>query len=266
MSRPLVDSITGQPIPLTPEQTQAHEIGQPVVLTHEQRRGLAGWPQELTEDQTQARDPAFAASHPAEAALHSYKGPFDAPSTQMYQWGEQLRNKLTQPNFLSAAANQGPMTGGAVGGLTGGAVGALAGGALNLFTGQSGNASRLAVVLGLLGAGVGANAGYWRTKSSAYDKREEVLDMISEAPGLGFAQRSHMMAAIPSLSTSQLSRLYQLLSTASGAAIGGIVAHFLMSAGPIGTLVGGALGGAIGHSFFGGPTDAMGYASFNSIF
>jgi hypothetical protein len=266
MSRLLVDSITGAPIPLNAEQTAAHTAGQAVALTRDQRGGMAGWPQELNEAQTQARDPAFAAAHPADAAANSYKGPFSGQGTDVYQWGDKLRDKLLSGNKLGDMLNKGVGTGAALGGAAGAGLGALAGGAADLYTGQRGHSARFAAILGLLGAGVGGYSGSLRKTAlwSNNDERSQVLDMIGGAPGIGFAQKSKMMAAIPGLSENQCARLYQMLATASGASVGAIAAHFLLNAGFFGTLVGSAIGGGIGHSLFGGSTDAMGYSSMGT--
>jgi hypothetical protein len=101
-------------------------------------------------------------------------------------------------------------------------------------------------------------ASAWRSPDmnmrGAQDATQSVLSMLRSAPGLSFNQRSQLMAGVGQLDPSSANQLQNILSTGGGAAVGAIVARFLMGKGLGATVVGAMLGGVIGNAVFGSNT------------
>jgi hypothetical protein len=80
---------------------------------------------------------------------------------------------------------------------------------------------------------------------------ERIIQMITNSPGLSFNEKSQLIAGVSQLSNFDSSRLLSSLSGVGGAAIGAIVARFLLNKGLIGTVLGAIFGGALSNAVFG---------------
>jgi hypothetical protein len=232
----------------------------------------------LNAEQRQALDPVFRRAHPAEAAINKYYNPFYGPNQPAYQMGQAARDYAMQPNALGRLLDKGPLTGaatlGGIGALGGGVAGAIS----DAFSGNSGSATRLALLLGLAGAGIGATSGYMRRDKTAswramgtpgfgVDPREELVSAINSAQSINFNQRMQALAAIPRLSDGQARQLLSQIGMLGGAAAGATILRFLFGAGLMGTLAGGLLGGMLGHGagsrYSSGPLGMPSMAGFD---
>lgn len=95
----------------------------------------------------------------------------------------------------------------------------------------------------------------WRSpdmdERAAQASIQSVLSMVRSAPGLSFNQRAQLMSGVGSLDANSARELQRLLMTSGGAAIGAIVARFLMGKGLGSTVLGAMLGGFMGNALFG---------------
>lgn len=87
----------------------------------------------------------------------------------------------------------------------------------------------------------------------AAEAQARVVQLIQSAPGLSFTEKSQLIAGIAQLSSNEVSQLSNSLVGIGGAAVGAIVARFLMNKGLIGTVLGAIFGGTVARSLFGPP-------------
>lgn len=99
---------------------------------------------------------------------------------------------------------------------------------------------------------------------SASEAQARVVQLIQAAPGMSFTEKSQLIAGISQLSSGEVSQLSNSLTGIGGAAVGAIVARFLMNKGLIGTVLGAIFGGTIARSLFGSPVpkNDLGQPSF----
>lgn len=99
---------------------------------------------------------------------------------------------------------------------------------------------------------------------SASEAQARVVQLIQSAPGMSFTEKSQLIAGISQLSSGEVSQLSNSLTGIGGAAVGAIVARFLMNKGLIGTVLGAIFGGTIARSLFGSPVpkNDLGQPSF----
>ena len=98
----------------------------------------------------------------------------------------------------------------------------------------------------------------------AADDQARVVQLIQAAPGLSFNEKSQLIAGVAQLSSNEVSQLSDSLIGFGGAAVGAIVARFLMNKGLIGTVLGAIFGGTVARSLFGAPVpkNDLGQPSF----
>ena len=207
---------------------------------------------ELTADQTLAADPAYAKAHPAWAALNQYQSPMAGESNMFYNVGAGARNFMQNPHWFTPAFDNGAGVGGGVGG----AVGALAGYAGSKFMGSD-NSGKIALLSGLLGAGLGAATGYNRQQGvtkMASDPKVIIVNAISQAPDLNFYQRADLMSAVSGMPYMAAGRLSEMIENAGGSIAGASIARFLMNTGLLGTGLGAVVGSSVADAFFHPPT------------
>ena len=89
--------------------------------------------------------------------------------------------------------------------------------------------------------------------SSASEAQAKIVQLIQSAPGLSFNERSQLMAGVAQLSSTDLSQLASSLTGVGGAAVGAIIARYLLNKGLIGTVLGAIFGSNIAKAVF-GPT------------
>lgn len=96
------------------------------------------------------------------------------------------------------------------------------------------------------------------------DAQARVVQLIQSAPGLSFTEKSQLIAGVAQLSGNEVSQLSNSLVGFGGAAVGAIVARFLMNKGLIGTVLGAIFGGTVAKSLFGSPVpkNDLGQPSF----
>jgi hypothetical protein len=99
---------------------------------------------------------------------------------------------------------------------------------------------------------------------SSSEAQARVVQLIQSAPGLSFTERSQLIAGVSQLSGNEVSQLSSSLAGIGGAAVGAIVARFLMNKGLIGTVLGAIFGGTVARSLFGPPVprNDLGQPSF----
>lgn len=99
---------------------------------------------------------------------------------------------------------------------------------------------------------------------SSSEAQARVVQLIQNAPGMSFTEKSQLIAGISQLSSGEVSQLSNSLTGIGGAAVGAIVARFLMNKGLIGTVLGAIFGGTIARSLFGSsvPKNDLGQPSF----
>lgn len=98
----------------------------------------------------------------------------------------------------------------------------------------------------------------------AAEAQSRVVQLIQSAPGLSFNEKSQLIAGISQLSSNEVTQLSSSLVGIGGAAVGAIVARFLMNKGLIGTVLGAIFGGTVARSLFGSPVprNDLGQPSF----
>lgn len=98
----------------------------------------------------------------------------------------------------------------------------------------------------------------------AAEAQSRVVQLIQSAPGLSFTEKSQLIAGIAQLSSNEVTQLSNSLAGIGGAAVGAIVARFLMNKGLIGTVLGAIFGGTVAKSLFGPPVakNDLGQTSF----
>jgi hypothetical protein len=99
---------------------------------------------------------------------------------------------------------------------------------------------------------------------SSSEAQSRVVQLIQNAPGLSFTEKSQLVAGVSQLSGNEVSQLSSSLAGIGGAAVGAIVARFLMNKGLIGTVLGAIFGGTVARSLFGPPVprNDLGQPSF----
>ena len=99
--------------------------------------------------------------------------------------------------------------------------------------------------------------------SSASEAQAEIVKAIQASPGLSFNEKSQLIAGVSQLASQDLSALAASLSGYGGAAVGAIVARFLLNKGLLGTVLGAIFGGSIAKSLFGAsvPRNDLGQPS-----
>lgn len=224
---------------------------------------------------------------PSAPAL-GYEVPQFGTSPITYQMGQSAYDSLKDKQFLKPlgafASNLG-VSNGRSAALTALALG-LGGAGFGLMTGRN------PVTTGLMGAGVGAAAGYGlsaltkamdarrqfhnqnrrlmyeagpesRKSASQYygadDPSTYVQSRLFSDTSLGSAEKAMLMSSLRVLPQAQMYTLADLLRTAGGSAIGYLIAKFLLNAGSMGQALGAVGGGLMG--MYGGsrpPHDTFG--------
>jgi hypothetical protein len=233
-------------------------------------------PDAKTWQQILAEDPIFRANNPLLAIQYS-SYPFQYENDFVYRSGRKTREGLK--NFIRNskihdAINQGPIPGallvGALAAAAGGLGGSLANVGLNAYSKVTGDrkkridAVRMALMLGLLGAGVGAYSGWMNqsmnesmSKSSGFrnsdnwrdnDPYQIIMEALRDSKTLSFNEQAQLMRGVSQLSPTQAAALARQIKTAAGAAIGALVARFLAGAGLGGMVLGGLIGGTLAKS------------------
>jgi hypothetical protein len=114
-------------------------------------------------------------------------------------------------------------------------------------------------------------ASAWRSPEmntqAAQASVRSLMSMLQAAPGLSFNQRAQLMSGVSSLDANSARELQRLVSMSGGAAIGVIVARFLMGKGLGATVLGAMLGGVMGNALFGNsqPRTSTGRPSMSGI-
>jgi hypothetical protein len=113
-------------------------------------------------------------------------------------------------------------------------------------------------------AGMNKPANVKAAFTSASDAQARVVQLIQDAPGLSFSEKSQLIAGVSQLAGNEVSQLSNSLIGFGGAAVGAIVARFLMNKGLIGTVLGAIFGGTVARSLFGPPVprNDLGQPSF----
>lgn len=103
-----------------------------------------------------------------------------------------------------------------------------------------------------------------RAFASASEAQSRIVQAIQSSPGLSFQEKSQLIAGVAQLTSNDLSQLASSLAGYGGAAVGAIVARFLLNKGLIGTVLGAIFGGALASSIFGPsiPRNDLGRPSF----
>lgn len=98
---------------------------------------------------------------------------------------------------------------------------------------------------------------------SASEAQARIVQAIQASPGLSFNEKSQLIAGVAQLSSPDLSQLASSLSGYGGAAVGALVARFLLNKGLLGTVLGAIFGGSIAKSIFGSsiPRNDLGQPS-----
>lgn len=219
---------------------------------------------------------------PSEAARYAYRHPFQTSVSGAYRAGEELLRPWLNKTMSGYhnVMNRGPVVGGLSGAGAGALLGLLGKGALNWFRGDelTSGMGRGALLGALLGAVGGGYSGYHHAQpdpsfyksgsmfqeGSGISRQEgqqlqTLINMIGSAPGLSFNQRAELMSGVRRLPGNDINQLLQtLLSSGGGAAIGVLVAKFLMRRGLVGQVLGALMGGMLGRAVF-GPTDPKNY-------
>ena len=114
-------------------------------------------------------------------------------------------------------------------------------------------------------AGLNKQSHYIKSAAmSSSEAQARVVQLIQSAPGLSFTEKSQLIAGVSQLSGAEVSQLSNSLLGIGGAAVGAIVARFLMNKGLIGTVLGAIFGGTVAKSLFGPPVpkNDLGQPSF----
>lgn len=184
-----------------------------------------------------------------------------------YQLGAKIPQLLQGKQTLAPVGNwvenseKNPLRSGMLGSLAGGVGGA----GLGLLLGKDPQTS---AILG--GAGVGGASWLIGTllnmqrkrlherqhgKSASFygnssaDPSGYVSSRIALDPKIGFSEKTQLSGLVDRLSDGQTQELAKLLRSAGGAAIGALVAKYLLRMGLTGTVLGAVLGGAVGSSW-----------------
>ena len=86
---------------------------------------------------------------------------------------------------------------------------------------------------------------------SAFSDKSSIISAIQNSPGLSFAEKSQLIAGISQLSTFDQNQLADLISQVSGAAVGALVAKYLLNRGVLGSVLGAIFGGTVAKAVFG---------------
>jgi hypothetical protein len=229
-----------------------------------------------TWQQLLAEDPRFKANNPL-AAIQYSSYPFQYENDSVYRAGRTTREGLKsfiRNSKIHDAINQGPIPGallvGALAAAAGGLGGSLANVGLNAYSKVTGDrkkridAVKMALMLGLIGAGVGAYSGWMNksmnesmNKSSGFrnsanwrdnDPYQIIMEALRDSRTLSFNEQAQLMRGVSQLSPMQAAALARQIKTAAGAAIGALVARFLAGAGLGGMVLGGLIGGTLAKS------------------
>jgi hypothetical protein len=89
-----------------------------------------------------------------------------------------------------------------------------------------------------------------------------IFRMINAAPDLSFTEKSQLTSGVAQLSAQDVMNLFGSLSGVGGAAVGAIIARYLLNKGLIGTVLGAIFGSSVAQSIFGSrPKNDMGFES-----
>ena len=119
---------------------------------------------QLTPEQFLAAQPGVAQAFPGWATMHRYSTPYDERNSMAWKMGEGIKDFAKTPNWFSQTLNQGPMAGGMLGAASGALLGGLGGMAAGA-AGQNVNSAKLALIMAILGGGLGAYSGSKRTEA-----------------------------------------------------------------------------------------------------
>ncbi len=89
-------------------------------------------------------------------------------------------------------------------------------------------------------------------------------DIMARTAQLDYETRNNVRGALGRLSPDDLGSLHRLVTTAFGAAAGAIVTRWLMGKGLLPLVIGGTIGGLLGHRFGGPPRNAFGRTSLDA--
>lgn len=172
-----------------------------------------------------------------------------------YQWGEGMRQTLTDPNNRwRRMTGRGSLLGAAAGGTAGAIGGGILGLILGALRGDMGAGGKWGAGLGgAAGLALGGYSGAQHAKSASTSE-QQILQALRQAPGLSFNERAHLARGVQSLSEQDLQTLVRMLRTAGGAGIGALIARFLLDKQRGGLILGALAGGAIGRALGQPPT------------
>lgn len=110
------------------------------------------------------------------------------------------------------------------------------------------------------------NAFYLGTEDgdmTASEAEGRIYRMINAAPGMSFTERSQLTAGVAQLNPQDIMTLARSMAGLSGAAVGALIARFLMNKGLLGTVLGAIFGGSIANALFGNslPKNDLGMPS-----
>lgn len=89
-----------------------------------------------------------------------------------------------------------------------------------------------------------------------------IFRMINAAPDLSFTEKSQLTSGVAQLGQYDVINLMRSLSGVTGAAVGAIIARYLLNKGLIGTVLGAIFGSTVAKSIFGsGPKNDLGQES-----
>ena len=198
-------------------------------------------------------------THPGQKQNHWLYGPLN-------KFGPGLREGTA--NFSKWMAGNGVPHGIGAGALTGSATTMLG----NAILAMMGKQDFSPLKAGLIGAGVGGLAGggaagyrnnvYKNVKSGAWrapggdgqaqQDVQALMGMLRQAPGLSFNERSQLMTGVGRLSPDQARQLRSIIGFGGGAAVGSVIAKFLVGNGLGSIVIGALVGGVIGNALFRG--------------
>lgn len=166
-----------------------------------------------------------------------------------YQWGEGIRNTITNPNNRwRRMTDNGVLPGALAGGVAGTIGGGILGLILGAMRGDMGVGGRWGAGLGgATGLALGGYSGAQHAKSASTTE-QQILQALRQAPGLSFNERTHLTRGVQSLSEQELQTLVRILQTAGGAGIGALIARFLLDKKKGGLILGALTGGVIGRA------------------
>jgi hypothetical protein len=193
------------------------------------------------------------------------------PNGGYYGVGSFIRNAWNSgPSILgrglaNSVANLGAVPAGLAGGTVGAGLGYGVGKLLDLVgdddDSEPGWRGRLGAILGgLAGLGIGgavghARNGWLKTSSSELMFIQQALQSDGSLSG---GEKQSLMSAVSQLSSRDHVLLANLLRAVGGAAVGALIAKFLMKAGLGGMLLGAAAGGALGATTGSRPSTLAG--------